>query len=176
MLQQLGCHLLGDHFIQCCDRDLLCDPNGLREAPTTRGKHLLSREFRIITQRSFVNWETLLEASLERGSVVHKLRILEMDNAVFAFFFEGSMKVGTLAISMTGLREGSTGTSSVLLGGKNLVASRALAEKVASMFNKMGIVSINTQLLEGEALRLYSGLLDKARRDAPADNESGSRG
>src|SRR5215467_1881968 len=87
-----------------------------------------------------------------------------MDNAVFALFYEGSMKVGTLAISTAGLRDGSTGTSSVLLGGKYLVASRTLAEKVAAIFNKMGIVSLNTRLAEGEALRLYSSLLDKARQ------------
>jgi hypothetical protein len=119
----------------------------------------------------------LLEASLERGSVVHKASILEMDNAVFAFFFEGSMKVGTLAVSTSGLRQGSTGTSSVLLGGKYLIASRALAEKVAASFNKMGIVSLHTQLTEGEALRLYSSLLDKARQRGPVGpQESRSTG
>ena len=97
-----------------------------------------------------------------------------MDNAVFALFFEGSMKIGTLAVSTAGLRDGSTGTSSVLLGGKYLVASRALAEKVAASFNKMGIVSLNTHLTEGEALRLYSGLIDKARRNEPVGSEDSS--
>lgn len=111
----------------------------------------------------------MLEASIERGSVVHKASLILMDNAVLAFFYEGAMKIGTLAVSSAGLRDGSTGTSSVLLGGKYLIASRALAEKVAATFNKMGIVSLNTQLTEGEALRLYSSLLDKAR-------ESGSIG
>jgi hypothetical protein len=105
-----------------------------------------------------------LEASLERNKVVHKAHLITMDNAVFALFFEGRMKIGTLAVSTPGLRDGSTGTSSVLLGGKYLIAARALAERVAASFNKMGIVSINTQLAEGEALRIYSSLLDKARR------------
>ena len=91
-----------------------------------------------------------------------------MDNAVLAFFYEGSMKIGTLAVSTVGFRDGATGTSSVLLGGKYLIASRALAEKVAATFNKMGIVSLNTQLAEGEALRLYSTLLDKARQTGAA--------
>ena len=107
----------------------------------------------------------LLEASVEIGPVVHKASIIPMDNAVLALFYEGSMKIGTVAVSAAGLREGSAGTSSVLLGGKYLVASRALAEKVAASFNKMGIVSLNTQLMEGEALRLYSSLLDKARQN-----------
>jgi hypothetical protein len=109
----------------------------------------------------------LLEASIHRGSVVHKATLLPLENAVLAFFYEGSMKIGTLAVSTAGLREGSTGTSSVLLGGKYLIASRALAEKVAATFNKMGMVSLNTQLMEGEALRLYSSLFDKARQGGP---------
>ena len=118
----------------------------------------------------------LLEASVKRGSVVHKASIIPMDNAVFALFYEGSMKIGTLAVSIVGLRHGSTGTSSVLLGGKYLVASRALAEKVAASFNKMGIVSLNTQLMEGEALRVYSSLLDKARQNAASPEHSSSKG
>ncbi|TMI27070.1 hypothetical protein E6H36_04240 [Candidatus Bathyarchaeota archaeon] len=107
----------------------------------------------------------LQEASLERGSVVHKVSLLSMDNAVLAICYEGTMKVGTLAVSTPGLSEGAAGTSSVLLGGKYLIAARALAEKIAATYRKMGLASINTQLVEGEALRLYSGLLDKARQD-----------
>ncbi len=103
------------------------------------------------------------EASLERGSVVHKVSLLPMDNAVLAMCYEGTMKVGTLAISTPGLREGAAGTSSVLLGGKYLIATRALAEKIAATYRKMGLASLNTQLAEGEALRLYSSLLDRAR-------------
>ncbi len=102
---------------------------------------------------------------------MHKASIIPMNNAVLALFYEGEMKIGTLAVSTSGLLEGSTGTSSVLLGGKYLIAARALAEKVAATFNKMGIVSLNTQLAEGEALRLYSNLLDRARDSEPAGSE-----
>ncbi len=105
----------------------------------------------------------MLEASIERGAVVHKVSLLQMENAVLALFYEGSVKVGTLAVSTPGLRQGAVGTSSVLLGGKYLIAARALAERVAAIFNRMGIVSINTKLAEGEALRLFSELLDKVR-------------
>ncbi len=105
----------------------------------------------------------MLEASVERNSLVHKASLIPMDNAVLALFYEGNMKLGTLAVSTPGLREGATGTSSVLLGGKYLIAARALAERVAATFKKVGIVSLNTQLAEGEALRLYSNLMDKAR-------------
>src|SRR5713101_2398221 len=113
----------------------------------------------------------LQEASLERGPVVHKVSLLAMDNAVLAMCYEGTMKFGTLAVSTPGLREGAAGTSSVLLGGRYLIAARALAEKIAATYNKMGIVSLNTQLAEGEALRLYSNLLDRARSSQPAGSE-----
>ncbi len=113
----------------------------------------------------------MLEATIERGGVVHRASLIPMDNAVLVLFYEGNMKIGTLAVSTSGLREGSMGTSSVLLGGKYLIAARALAEKVAATFNKMGIVSLNTHLTEGEALRLYSNLLDKARSGEPAGPE-----
>jgi hypothetical protein len=104
-----------------------------------------------------------LEASIETNSVVHKATLIPTDNAVLALFYEGSIKIGTLAVSTPGLREGATATSSVLLGGKYMIAARALAERVSATFHKMGIVSLHTQLAEGEALRLYSSLLDKAR-------------
>ncbi|TMI07276.1 hypothetical protein E6H34_08660 [Candidatus Bathyarchaeota archaeon] len=114
----------------------------------------------------------LLEASLERNGVVHKVSLLLVENAVLAFFYEDSMKIGTLAVSTPGLREGGAGTSSVLLGGKYLIVSRALSERVAAVYNKMSIVSINTKLPEGEALRLYASLLDRARSGSSADRAS----
>ncbi|HYY92113.1 MAG TPA: hypothetical protein VE955_09000 [Candidatus Dormibacteraeota bacterium] len=105
----------------------------------------------------------LQEESLEQDGRVHKINLLQMDNAVLTFCFEGTMKIGTLAISTPGLRDGAVGTSSVLLGAKYMIATRALAERSAAIFNKMSLVSLNTELAEGEALRLYSSLLDKAR-------------
>ena len=107
----------------------------------------------------------MLEASIDRGDVKHKASMLLMDNAVLVLFYEEPMRIGTLAISTPGLREGGTSTSSVLLGGKYLIASRALAERTAALFNKMSLVSLNTRLSEGEALRLYSQLLDKVREE-----------
>lgn len=111
----------------------------------------------------------LLEASSEQDGTVRKVSLLQMDNAVFAFFYEGIMKIGTLAVSTPGLREGAAGTSSVLLGGKYLIAARALAERSVAIFKKMSLVSLNTGLSEGEALRVYAGLLDKVRgsRESP---------
>src|SRR3989454_1423300 len=103
------------------------------------------------------------EASLEREGRLHKVNLLQMDNAILALCYEGTMKFGTLAVSTPGLTEGVVGTSSVLLGGKYLIAARALAERSAAIFKKMILVSLNTTLSEGEALRVYSALLDKVR-------------
>src|SRR2546426_6873215 len=64
----------------------------------------------------------LQEASIEREGRVHKVSLLQMDNAVLAFCYDGTMKFGTLAVSTPGLTEGVVGTSSVLLGGKYLIA------------------------------------------------------
>src|SRR5437867_11963116 len=98
----------------------------------------------------------MLEASIERGDVRHKASMLLMDNAVLVLFYEEPMRIGTLAFSIPGLREGGATTSSVLLGGKYLIAARALAERAAALFNRMSLVSLNTRLSEEEGLRLYS--------------------
>ncbi len=92
-----------------------------------------------------------------------KINLLQMDNAVFVLCYETTLKIGTLAVSTPGLRDGAVGTSSVLLGGKYMIAARALAERSAAIFNKMSLVSLNTTLTEGEALRVYSSLLDRVR-------------
>src|SRR5947208_16196391 len=105
----------------------------------------------------------LQEASLEREGRVHKVNLLQMDNAVLACCYEGTMKFGTLAVSTPGLTDGEVGTSSVLLGGKYLIAARALAEKTAAIFKKMTLDSLNTTLCEREALRTYSSHRDKVR-------------
>ncbi len=53
-----------------------------------------------------------------------------------------------------------------------MIVARALSERVAAVYNKMSIVSINTKLSEGEALRLYASLLDKARSGSSLDSDS----
>ena len=114
----------------------------------------------------------MLEASLERDGAVHKVSLLSVENAVLAFFYDDVFKIGTLAVSTPGLREGGPGTSSILLGGKYLIAARALSERVSATYNKMSIVSLNTKLAEGEALRLYANLLDQARSSTNPDSAS----
>lgn len=83
-----------------------------------------------------------------------------MDNAVLAFFYEGKITLGTLSVSLPGSGEIRTGTSSVLLGGRYLLVSRALAERVSATLGKMSLVSVRTTLPEGEALRSFVKLFE----------------
>jgi len=100
------------------------------------------------------------EAELKREGLLLKVSLLEMDNAVVAFFYEGKISLGTLAFALPGSREIEGETSSNLLGGRYLLVSRALAERVAAALRKMSLVSVRTSLPEGEALRLFAKLFE----------------
>jgi hypothetical protein len=105
----------------------------------------------------------MIEASLKVGTRTYKANYTQLENALVAFLFEDRMRLGTVAIAMPGLREVAVGRSSVLLGGKYLMASRALAEKLAAKSGRIALVSLFTERDEAEALRIYSKLLDKVQ-------------
>ncbi|MCW4043676.1 MAG: hypothetical protein NWE90_08140, partial [Candidatus Bathyarchaeota archaeon] len=98
---------------------------------------------------------SFLEGSREHNGVTFNIKLLPLDNAVMAFFYEGEMKLGTLAFSMPFTGEERVGKSSVLLGGKYLIASRSLSERLAAKYNKMSLVSFHSSLPETEAFRIY---------------------
>ena len=95
-------------------------------------------------------------------------RLFEVENAVLAFFDEeGSLKLGTLTIAMPQF-EGRTCLSSVILGERNVLVTKLLAEQLARAFQKIALVS--THLAEIEArqtsaslLQLAASLSEKAR-------------
>jgi hypothetical protein len=113
----------------------------------------------------------LLEEKLELNSRFFKVNLLQLENAVVAFMFEERKRMGTVAIAMPGTGEVAVGRSSVLVGGKYLMTTRALAERLAAKTGKMAIVSLFTELDETEALRMYAKLLDKL----PVTSQDGSR-
>lgn len=108
---------------------------------------------------------SFLEGSREHNGVTFNVKILPVDNAVMAFFYEGEMKLGTLAFSMPFTGEERVGKSSVLLGGKYLIASRSLSERLAAKYNKMSLVSFHSSLPETEAFRIYLGILEERLRN-----------
>jgi hypothetical protein len=101
------------------------------------------------------------ETSLQVNSRTFKLNHVALENAVIAFLFEDQTRMGTVAIAMPGSGETAAGRSSVLVGGKYMMTTRALAEKLAGKTGKISIVSLYTMLEEKEALRIYSKLLDR---------------
>ena len=108
---------------------------------------------------------SFLEGSREHNGVTFNIKLLPLDNAVIAFFYEGEMKLGTLAFSMPFTGEERVGKSSVLLGGKYLIASRSLSERLAAKYNKMSLVSFHSSLPETEAFRIYLGILEDRIRN-----------
>jgi len=85
-----------------------------------------------------------------------------LSNAVLVFFYEkGDMKLGTLAVAMPRFGEG-TFISSVLLGERNMVITRILAERVAS-FTK-GITLVSTYLPEMQDTEANSTLMKLAQK------------
>ena len=103
----------------------------------------------------------LQEASLQVNSRTFKLCHVELENAILAFFFEDHARMGTVAIAMPGFGETAAGRSSILVGSKYMMSTRALAEKLAGKTGKVTIISLYTMLDETEALQNYSKLLDK---------------
>jgi hypothetical protein len=103
----------------------------------------------------------LNEFTIQVGSRTFRANLAELENAIVAFLFEERVRLGTVAIAMPGIGEVAAGRSSVLVGGKYTMTTRALAEKLAGKTGRMSLVSLFTELDEAEALRIYAGLLDK---------------
>jgi hypothetical protein len=110
------------------------------------------------------------EVTMEVNHRVFRINFAQLENAVIAFFFEDRVRLGTLAIAMHGTGEVAVGRSSVLVGGKYLMTTRALAERLAGKTGKMALVSLFTELGENDALRIYARLLDKV--SIPKENEN----
>ena len=103
---------------------------------------------------------SLKEETVQYQGKEIRLSVLELENAVLVFFCESSLKLGTIAASLV---TGDVVTSSVLLGGKYLLCSRAIAERVAAMYKKIGLVSVHTQIPEAEVVRLAHTLLNRIK-------------
>jgi hypothetical protein len=108
------------------------------------------------------------ETTLTVGTRTFRANVMQLENAVVAFLFEDRVRLGTVAIAMPGLLEVAAGRSSVLVGGKYLMVSRALAEKLAAKSGRIAIVSLFTELDEAEALRTYAKLLEKLQVTQPS--------
>lgn len=112
------------------------------------------------------------EVTMEVNSRTFRVNYSQLENAVIAFFFEDRMRIGTIAIAMPGTGEVAVGRSSVLVGGKYLMTSRALAERLAGKSGRIALVSLFTELGEAEAFRIYAKLLEKVQLATQSAEES----
>ena len=110
------------------------------------------------------------EVKLEVNSRAFKINYVQLENAVVAFFFEDRKRLGTVAIAMPGSGEIAAGRSSVLVGAKYMMTTRALAERLAAKTRKIAVVSLFTELDETEALRTYAKVLDKVPVSSKEEN------
>jgi hypothetical protein len=115
----------------------------------------------------------MTETTLRVVTRIFRANYSQLENAIVAYLFEDRIRLGTVAIAMPGLREVAVGRSSVLVGGKYLMTSRALAEKLAGKSGRIALVSLSTELDEAEALRVYTKLLDLVQLAHPSDEKIG---
>jgi hypothetical protein len=105
---------------------------------------------------------------VEDGETKFTAKLFEVENAVIAFFDEeGSMKLGTLAIGIPNF-SGESCISSVLLGDRNALITKVLAEQLARVFNKIALVSSHLAVIQENRINtllihLAKKLCDKAK-------------
>ena len=104
---------------------------------------------------------------IEEAGTAYSVILLEMKNAYVFLLSEGEDRLGTLAVSLPP-RPGMVGPplSSTLLGERNALLSRMLAERLAKRLGRMVLVSIFTRTTsERQALHIFLNLLDKILKE-----------
>lgn len=110
----------------------------------------------------------VVREGVEDGEIKFAASLFEVENAAIAFFDEvGSMKLGTLAIGIPQFNRQSC-ISSVLLGDRNALITKVLAEQLVRAFNKIALVSSHLAVIQENRthtllIRLAKKLCDKAR-------------
>jgi len=85
--------------------------------------------------------------TLSRQGRTFTVYLLELENAVVSFFFEEEkFRLGTLALALPRtLQPPGLGSSSILLGHKNINIARILAEYLSSRYGKLSLASVFLQ-------------------------------
>ncbi|MCW4039117.1 MAG: hypothetical protein NWE83_00010 [Candidatus Bathyarchaeota archaeon] len=83
----------------------------------------------------------VLTRKISEGAQMFSVTLIEIENAVFAFYtIAESPKLGTLAIAIP-QPKGEPSVSSVLLGERNNILTKILAERLSQNFNKITMAS-----------------------------------
>lgn len=105
----------------------------------------------------------IIKEELVHGDTTFFSVLIETKNASQLYLSEGEDKLGTLAVAVPQPDKlvGPT-LSSVLLGDRNTMIARMLAEILAQTTKKMGLVSVFTKTVnEQEAAPILKELMDK---------------
>jgi hypothetical protein len=114
---------------------------------------------------------------IEDGETKFTANLFEVENAVIAFFDEeGSMKLGTLTIAIPQF-SGESCISSVLLGDRNALITKVLAEILVRAFNKIALVSSHLAVIQVNRtnsllIHLAKKLCDKAKSQSHPTSSS----
>lgn len=104
----------------------------------------------------------IIRETVERNGKVFSAFYLEFRNACVLFLSEGTDSLGTLSVSIpkrTGI--GGLTASSILLGDRNIVAAKLLAERLSDMVGKVALVSVFTRTDDMKASRTFLELMKK---------------
>jgi len=115
----------------------------------------------------------IFRETVEEKGTTYLATMLEMKNAYIFLLSEGEEKLGTLAVSVP-QKPGMVGPplSSVLLGERNSMLSRMLAESLARRLGKIILLSIFTRHEAGRKVsHIFLSLLDKLLKKAETRDE-----
>jgi hypothetical protein len=99
------------------------------------------------------------EVSFEQGKI--KASFLETKNAVITLFYEEDPKLGALALALPNPQHPEIITSSLILGDRNSLISRVLAENLSKEYGKIAIVSTSFNIEEDLVKESLGKLLKK---------------
>jgi hypothetical protein len=105
----------------------------------------------------------IVQEKIMEGDTPFLAIYLEMKNATLLLLSEGEDRLGTLAVSIPQAREMiGPPLSSVLLGDRNMMTARILAERLAEKIGKIALVSVFTKTVnEREAGTIFLKLAEK---------------
>ncbi len=116
-----------------------------------------------------MSYPRTLSEGIEEGDYNFTVFLFEVENAAIVLFNEnGYMRLGTLAVAMPHFKGGPS-ISSAILGERNVVITKILAERLSVHFNKIVLVSthlkeIRENMARSALMRLTKRLLDKIKK------------
>lgn len=106
----------------------------------------------------------IVEEEIKENDILFLALHLETKNSSIMLLSEGEDQLGTLAVALPQVEKlMGPPLSSVLLGDRNMIIARMLAERLAAKTGKIALASVFTKTLaEREAGPIFAKLFDKA--------------